>query len=98
MLSELAYKVAADATTVLAEPWDQGPAAPPGFDKVAQFFAWGKWAALVVGIAALIGFFAHLTWERQNGGGSGSMGWLGKILIGVVGVSAVGAIAGFIIG
>jgi hypothetical protein len=77
---------------------NDGPAKmPPGFEKVATLMQWGKWVGLVVCILCLVGFFAHLASERQNGGGSGSMGWLGKILIGVIGISAVFSLVGFLV-
>lgn len=74
------------------------PAMPSGFDQVAQLLGWARWGALVVCIAALIGFFAHLAMERQNGGGQGSIGWLGKILIAIIGISAAITVVGLLIG
>jgi hypothetical protein len=99
--SNLAYKVAADATVVLADdsnPWKAEPCMPPGFGKVVQMFGMAKWVSLVVCVFALVGYFARLAMERQSGGGSGSTGWLGKILISIVGISAVGTFIGFFFG
>lgn len=71
---------------------------PSGFEKVAQLLGWARWGALVVCIAALIGFFAHLAMERQNGGGQGSIGWLGKILVAIIGISAAITFVGLLVG
>ncbi|MDR1447956.1 MAG: hypothetical protein LBI63_03215 [Candidatus Ancillula sp.] len=77
------------------EGLNDGPAKmPPGFQAVSQIFGWGKWVAFVVCIGCLIGFFAHLATERQNGGGSGSIGWLGKILLAIIGISATFGLVG----
>jgi hypothetical protein len=70
---------------------------PPGFEQVAAVLGWARWGAMIVCVGALIGFFGHLAMERQSGGGNGSIGWLGKILIAVIGISAAVSLIGFFI-
>jgi hypothetical protein len=98
-MNDLSWKIYEVGSRVLANnqtPWEAKPCMPPGFEAVGIVFGWGKWVALVVAVSCLIAFFARLTTERQSGG-AGSVGWLGKILIGIFGISGIFGIAGMFI-
>jgi hypothetical protein len=74
---------------------DISPHIPVGFETVGIVIGWVRWGALVVCIVALIAFFGHLAMERQNGNtGQGSMGWLGKILVAIIGITGSIAVMG----
>jgi hypothetical protein len=99
-MKDLYYRAATKlAAGIGIEDKDTCPTMPPGFDNVKLLFQYGKWAALVVCVGALIGFFGYLAVQRQQGGGGGggSIGWLGKILIAIIGISGVFGLFGAIL-
>lgn len=100
VLDGISYLAAGEENTnpLGFNPDDVQTKMPPGFQQVADILGWARWGALVVCIGALIGFFGHLAMERQNGGGNGSIGWLGKILVAIIGISAALSLVGFFIG
>lgn len=69
---------------------------PPGTGSVSTLIGWGKWVALAVCLAAGIAAFALLAIKSRHGDGSEGVGWIVKVLIAVVGVSAIASMIGFI--
>lgn len=70
---------------------------PPGFNRFVDVMAWGKWVALGVCIMGLIGAGAMMAVQSRRGEGGEHVGKIGFALIGVIVISAAGALVGFLV-
>lgn len=98
-MSTLVTVVTAAADVVQAVGLDiPDPAAvkPPGFDGIDSIMGWAKWAALAVCIVALIGVGALMALPSRRSEGGEHAGNVGKVLMGVVVISAAAALVGFL--
>jgi len=77
---------------------DPEPVAPPGAEGIATIIGWAKWVALIVAVLALIAAGALIGVQRRRGEGDESLGWIVKILVGVVVVGAAASLVAFLAG
>lgn len=85
--------------TVLAEPPNPAPVAPPGLEAVANtFLGWGKWVVLVGGVLGMFICAGMMILGRRNrsatavDGASGIPWVLGGLTLAALGASIVGVV------
>lgn len=71
---------------------------PPGFDAFTTVMGWAKWIGLGIAVVGLIVLGVTMTVSSRRGEGGEIGGWLGRLLIGVIIVSAAFTIVGFLMG
>ena len=59
---------------------------------------WAKWVGLGIAVVGLIMLGVSLTVSARRGEGGEIGGWLGRLLIGVIIISAAFTIVGFLVG
>lgn len=69
---------------------------PPGFGGVMSILGWAKWAALAVCVVALIAVGALMALPSRRSEGGEHAGNVGKVLLGVVTISAAASLVGFL--
>lgn len=72
------------------------PSAPPGFGKFTDLLSWVKWLALGVLVVSLMVAGARLGFGGRQGDGEEHAGRIGRVLIGVIVVSAAFSLVGFL--
>ncbi|MCJ1685331.1 hypothetical protein C5C36_13830 [Rathayibacter sp. AY1G1] len=78
---------------------DPGPGGmPPGFEAFTTVMGWAKWVGLGVAVVGLIILGVTMTVSARRGEGGEIGGWLGRLLVGVIIVSAAFTIVGFLMG
>ena len=78
---------------------DPGPGGmPPGFEAVTTVMGWAKWVGLGVAVVGLIILGVTMTVSARRGEGGDIGGWLGRLLVGVIVISAAFTIVGFLMG
>jgi uncharacterized membrane protein len=71
---------------------------PPGFGAFTTVMGWAKWVGLGIAVVGLIMLGVSLTISARRGEGGEIGGWLGRLLIGVIIISAAFTIVGFLVG
>lgn len=71
---------------------------PPGFEAFTTVMGWAKWVGLGVAVVGLIILGVTMTVSARRGEGGEIGGWLGRLLVGVIIVSAAFTIVGFLMG
>lgn len=71
---------------------------PPGFEAFTTVMGWAKWIGLGIAVVGLIVLGVTMTVSSRRGEGGEIGGWLGRLLIGVIIVSAAFTIVGFLMG
>ncbi|MFD1722424.1 hypothetical protein [Amnibacterium endophyticum] len=71
---------------------------PPGFGAFTTVMGWAKYIGLGVAVVGLIMLGVSLTISARRGEGGEIGGWLGRLLIGVIIISAAFTIVGFLVG
>ena len=82
--------------TVVPDPGPGGM--PPGFEAFTTVMGWAKWVGLGVAVVGLIILGVTMTVSARRGEGGEIGGWLGRLLVGVIIVSAAFTIVGFLMG
>lgn len=77
---------------------DPDPVAPPGTEGVTTIISWVKWGALIVAVLALIAAGAMIGLQRRRGEGDEGIGWIAKILVGVVIIGGAVSLISFLAG
>lgn len=72
------------------------PTAPPGFERFTDMMGWVKWLALGVLVISLMAAGAKMGFGGRHGDGEEHAGRVGRVLLGVIVVSAAGALVGFL--
>lgn len=86
------------AGTALAAPPDPGDGtAPPGSEGFITLMGWGKWIALGICIMSLIGAGVMMGFGNRHGDGGEHAARLGRILGGVIVISAAFSLVGFLV-
>ena len=76
---------------------DPGPGGmPPGFEAFTTTMGWAKWVGLGITVVGLIVLGVTMTFSARRGEGGEIGGWLGRLLIGVIIVSASFALVSFL--
>lgn len=83
------------ATVATAIPNPQ-PIQPPGTDGFMSVMSWGKWVALAVCVLALIAVGVLMAIPSRRSEGGEHVGNIGKVLMGVIVISAAAAVVGFL--
>lgn len=83
-------------TVRIGVPSPGDPQAPPGFERFADIMGWVKWLALGVLIISLMAAGAKMGFGSRHGDGEEHAGRIGRVLLGVIVVSAAGALVGFL--
>lgn len=86
----------ATVTVLAAAVPDPDTTQPPGFDGVLSILGWAKWAALAVCVVALIAVGALMAIPSRRSEGGEHAGNVGKVLLGVVVISAAASLVGFL--
>jgi hypothetical protein len=76
---------------------DPEPTQPPGTSGFVTIMGWVKWVALAVCIIGLIVAGAMMAINSRRGEGSEHAALIGRILAGVVIISAAATIVGFLV-
>ncbi|MEW5093664.1 hypothetical protein [Clavibacter michiganensis] len=71
---------------------------PPGFEAFTTVMGWAKWVGLGVAVVGLILLGVSMTVSARRGEGGEIGGWLGRLLVGVIIISAAFTIVGFLMG
>jgi hypothetical protein len=71
---------------------------PPGFEAFTTVMGWAKWIGLGIAVVGLIILGVTMTVSSRRGEGGEIGGWLGRLLIGVIVISAAFTIVGFLMG
>lgn len=71
---------------------------PPGFGAFTTVMGWAKYIGLGIAVVGLIMLGVSLTISARRGEGGEIGGWLGRLLIGVIIISAAFTIVGFLVG
>ena len=71
---------------------------PPGFAAFTTVMGWAKYVGLGIAVVGLIMLGVSLTISARRGEGGEIGGWLGRLLIGVIIISAAFTIVGFLVG
>ncbi|WP_216363758.1 hypothetical protein [Subtercola boreus] len=71
---------------------------PPGFEAFTTIMGWAKWLGLGVAVVGLIILGVTMTVSARRGEGGEIGGWLGRLLVGVIIISAAFTIVGFLMG
>ena len=71
---------------------------PPGFESFTVVMGWAKWVGLGVAVVGLIILGVTMTVSARRGEGGEIGGWLGRLLVGVIVISAAFTIVGFLMG
>jgi|tagenome__1003787_1003787.scaffolds.fasta_scaffold19503999_2 type IV secretory pathway VirB2 component (pilin) len=74
-----------------------GGSAPPGSEGFITIMGWVKWVALGLCVIALIGAGAMMGFGRARGDGGEHLERVGRILGGVVLISAAFSLVGFLV-
>ncbi|MCJ1697719.1 hypothetical protein MT349_18205 [Rathayibacter caricis] len=78
---------------------DPGPGGmPPGFEAFTTTMGWAKWVGLGVAVVGLIILGVTMTVSARRGEGGEIGGWLGRLLLGVIIVSASFTLVSFLMG
>ena len=98
-MSVLASTVAGVLPQLVAAVPDPGAGTmPPGFGAFTTVMGWAKYIGLGVAVVGLIMLGVSLTISARRGEGGEIGGWLGRLLIGVIIISAAFTIVGFLVG
>ena len=98
-MSVLASTVASVLPQLVAAVPDPGAGTmPPGFGAFTTVMGWAKYIGLGVAVVGLIMLGVSLTISARRGEGGEIGGWLGRLLIGVIIISAAFTIVGFLVG
>jgi hypothetical protein len=90
--------LALSAGFALAAPPNPGEGtAPPGSEGFITLMGWGKWAALGICIMSLIGAGVMMGFGNRHGDGGEHAARLGRILGGVIIISAAFSLVGFLV-
>jgi hypothetical protein len=84
------------STLPLENPRIGTPTKPPGFDKIEDILGWVKWLCLALLIVSLMVAGARLGFGSRHGDGEEHAGRIGRVLIGVILLSAAGSLVGFL--
>lgn len=71
--------------------------APPGFEAFTTILGWGKYLSLGILVMALIAAGVTMAISQHRGDGSEHATQIGKVLIGVIVVSAAFSIVSFLV-
>jgi hypothetical protein len=71
---------------------------PPGFEAFTTTMGWAKWVGLGVAVVGLIILGVTMTVSARRGEGGAIGGWLGRLLLGVIIVSASFTLVSFLMG
>lgn len=77
-------------------PMPGDPKAPPGFERFTDMMGWVKWLCLGVLIISLMAAGAKMGLGGRTGDGEEHAGRIGRVLIGVIIVTAAGSLVGFL--
>lgn len=72
------------------------PQAPPGFEGFIDMMGWVKWLCLGVLVVSLMAAGAKMGFGGRHGDGEEHAGRVGRVLLGVIIVTASGALVGFL--
>lgn len=72
------------------------PVQPPGTQGFQTIMGWAKWVALAICVLGLIGAGAMMAIQSRRGEGGEHVGMVGRVLAGVIVVSAAGSLVGFL--
>jgi hypothetical protein len=70
--------------------------APPGFERFTDILGWAKWLALGVLVVSLIAAGARLGFGGRSGDGEEHAGRIGRVLLGVIIVTASFSLVSFL--
>jgi hypothetical protein len=88
----------AAATFPMAVPDPGQGEMPPGFEAFPTIMGWAKWVGLGVAVVAVIILGVSMTLSARRGEGGEIGGWLGRVLIGVIFISAAFTLVSFLMG
>ena len=75
-----------------------GGTMPPGFESFVTVMGWAKWVGLGVAVIGFIMLGVSMTISSRRGEGGEIGGWLGRLIVGVIIISAAFTIVGFLVG
>lgn len=94
MLQQVSDQVLLATLRMVPQP---GPSqAPPGFDRFTDMMGWVKWLCLGVLVISLMAAGAKMGFGGRHGDGEEHAGRVGRVLIGVIIVTAAGSLVGFL--
>lgn len=77
-------------------PTPGDPKAPPGFERFTDMMGWVKWLCLGVLVISLMAAGAKMGFGSRQGDGEEHAGRVGRVLLGVIIVTAAGSLVGFL--
>ena len=80
----------------IGAPQPGDPKAPPGFERFTDIMGWVKWLCLAVLIISLMAAGAKMGLGGRHGDGDEHAGRVGRVLLGVIIVTAAGSLVGFL--